>query len=78
MEEMHVSQTLDVKGLNCPLPVLKTKYALAEMKSGEVLEVVSTDPGSGKDIAALVERLGDELIETSEPGSQITFYIRKK
>lgn len=78
MEEIHVSQTLDVRGFNCPMPVLKTKHALAAIRSGEVLEVVSTDPGSRKDITALVERLGDELIETSESGSQISFYIRKK
>jgi tRNA 2-thiouridine synthesizing protein A len=78
VEEIPVSQTLDVRGFNCPMPVLKTKHALKGIRSGEVLEVVSTDPGSIKDITALVERLGHELIETSESGSQISFYIRKK
>ena len=78
MEEIHVSQTLDVREFNCPMPVLKTKHALAGIQSGEVLKVVSTDPGSSQDITALVKRLGHELIETTESGSQISFYIRKK
>jgi tRNA 2-thiouridine synthesizing protein A len=78
VEEIHVSQTLDVRGFNCPIPVLKTRQALTGMPSGEVLEVVSSDPGSRKDMKALIERLGHELLDTSESGSQISYYIRKK
>ena len=78
MEEIRVSQTLDVRGFNCPIPVIRTRKALAGMQSGDVLEVVSSDPGSRKDMKVLVERLGHEMIDTSESGSQISYYIRKK
>jgi tRNA 2-thiouridine synthesizing protein A len=78
VEEIHVSQTLDVRGFNCPIPVLKTRHALTGMLSGEVLEVISSDPGSRKDMIALVERLGHEMLDASEYGSQISYYIRKK
>lgn len=74
---MQADKTLDTKGLNCPMPVLKTKKALDDVSAGQVLEVISTDPGSKSDIPALLNRLGHELVEVKEDGSTITFYIKK-
>ncbi len=78
MEDVKPDQTLDTKGLNCPMPVLKTKKALESVQSGQILEVITTDPGSKSDIPALLRRLGHELVETKEDGGVISFYIKKK
>ncbi|HRC61089.1 MAG TPA: sulfurtransferase TusA family protein, partial [Candidatus Propionivibrio aalborgensis] len=59
---MEIDRNLDVKGLNCPLPILRTKKALAEMESGQVLRVQATDPGSVKDFAAFAKQTGNELV----------------
>ncbi len=75
---VQADEVLDTKGLNCPMPVLKTKKALDAIDSGKVLEVISTDPGSKSDIPALLNRLGHELMETTEEGSTISFFIKKK
>jgi TusA-related sulfurtransferase len=68
---------LDVKGLHCPMPVLKTKKALDLMKTGQVIEVISTDAGYKSDISALCKRLGLELISTTEENGIFRFIIRK-
>lgn len=78
MTEVKADQVLDTKGLNCPMPVLKTKKAIDAIDSGKILEVISTDPGSKSDIPALLKRLGHELLETRESGKEIAFFIRKK
>ncbi len=78
MDDPDVTQTLDARGLNCPLPVLKTKKALDGIEPGQILEVISTDPGSRSDMAVLVQRLGHELLQTKESGGEISFFIRKK
>ncbi len=78
MPEIKADQVLDTKGLNCPMPVLKTKKALDGIQAGQVLEVVATDPGSKSDIPALLKRLGHELVDTREEGNVISFFIRKK
>ena len=78
MAEIKPDQTLDTKGMNCPMPVLKTKKALDSIEPGQVLEVLTTDPGSKSDIPALLDRLGHELLETKEDGGVISFYIKKK
>lgn len=78
MPEIKADQVLDAKGLNCPMPVLKTKKALDGIQAGQVLEVVATDPGSKSDIPALLNRLGHELVDTREEGGVISFFIRKK
>ncbi len=78
MTEIAVDVVLDAKGLNCPMPVLKTKKALQTMGSGQVLEVIATDPGVKLDIPALLKRLGHELLEMREEDGTISFYIRKK
>ncbi len=72
-----VDQTLDCKGLNCPLPVLQTKKAMDGMSAGQVLEMISTDPGSKNDIFAWTKRTGNELLESVEEGGAIKFYIKK-
>lgn len=78
MSEIKPDVVLDTKGMNCPMPVLKTKKAIDGLQSGQVLEVISTDKGSISDIPALLKRLGHELLETKEDSGVIEFYIKKK
>ncbi len=78
MNDIKVDVVLDTKGMNCPIPVLKTKKAIDGIQSGQVIEVIATDPGSKSDIPALLKRLGHELIQTKENGTVIEFFIRKK
>ncbi len=78
MENITANKTLDTSGLNCPLPVLKTKKALEDMQSGEILEVIATDPGAKADIPAFCQRTGNELVKMVEEGEKILFYIKKK
>jgi len=75
---MDFNRDLDARGLNCPLPILRTKKTLNEMASGEVLRVVATDPGSVKDFAAFAKQTGNELLSSSESGGEFTFFIKKK
>lgn len=74
---MNFDRELDARGLNCPLPILKTKKALAELASGQVLKVNSTDPGSVKDMAAFAKQTGNELLSTAEAGGEFVFFMRK-
>jgi len=69
--------TLDARGLNCPLPILRTRKAIASLSSGEVLEVIATDPGSVKDIASFCAQTGHELLEHQEAEGSFLFRIRK-
>ncbi|MCC7150873.1 MAG: sulfurtransferase TusA family protein [Rubrivivax sp.] len=75
---MNVNKELDTRGLNCPLPILKTKKALAEMQAGEVLRVVSTDPGSTRDFQAFARQTGHELVEQSAVGSEFIHLLRRR
>ncbi|MBI5026446.1 MAG: sulfurtransferase TusA family protein [Nitrospirae bacterium] len=77
MPDIQPDVTLDCKGLSCPMPVLKAKKAIDAMKTGQVLRVVATDPGSKADIPALLRRTGNELIETKEEGNTFIFLIKK-
>jgi len=70
-------QVLDAKGLNCPLPILKAKKALKALENGQVLEVLSTDPGSVADFSAFCRTTGNELVEQSEANGIYTYLIRK-
>jgi tRNA 2-thiouridine synthesizing protein A len=70
-------ETLDASGLNCPLPILKTKKALAKMGAGQVLEVISTDAGSVKDIEAFCNQTGNKLISNAEDAGKYLFTIEK-
>lgn len=78
MAEVKPDKTADLKGMNCPLPVLKTKKALDGLQAGQVLQVEITDPGSKADIPAMLNRTGNELIEMKEAGGVFTFVIKKK
>jgi len=70
------TQTLDTSGLNCPLPILKTKKALKGMSAGETLELLATDPGSVADIAAFCNQTGNDLVESSEDSGTYRFVIK--
>ena len=69
---------LDVKGLNCPLPILRTKLLLGELAPGEILHVVATDPHSVLDFRAYCARTGHELLAVHEDGETFQFYLRRK
>jgi tRNA 2-thiouridine synthesizing protein A len=75
---MSFDKELDTRGMNCPLPILKTKKALAEMASGQVLKVVSTDAGSVKDMAAFANQTGNTLVSSAEEKGEYVFMMKKK
>jgi len=75
---MNVDKELDARGLNCPLPILKTKKSLADMASGQVLKVVSTDCGSVKDMQAFSSQTGNPLLEQAEENGEYIFFVQKK
>ena len=68
--------TLDAKGLNCPLPILKARKALKEVPAGGTLEILATDPGSVADFQAFCRQTGNELVEHSEDGGVYRFLIK--
>ena len=70
-------QVLDAKGLNCPLPILKAKKALKDLQAGQLLEVLSTDPGSVADFSAFCRTTGNEMVEQNEVDGVYTYLIRK-
>ena len=75
---MEFHKELDARGLNCPLPILKAKKALAEMTSGEILRVMATDPGSVRDFQAFARQTGNELVDQSENDKEFTFFMKRK
>ena len=75
---MHAQKELDTRGLNCPLPILKAKKALAEMRSGEVLKVVSTDPGSMRDFQAFARQTGNDLVEQETSNDEFIHFLRRR
>jgi tRNA 2-thiouridine synthesizing protein A len=75
---MQFDKELDAKGLNCPLPILRAKKALAEMQAGQVLKIVATDPGSVKDFQAFCKQTGHALLESAEADKVFTFYMKHK
>ena len=75
---MDAHKELDTRGLNCPLPILKAKKALADMVSGELLRVVATDPGSMRDFQAFARQTGNELVEQSESGAEFVHVLRRR
>ncbi len=75
---MDVAKELDTRGLNCPLPILKAKKALADMASGDLLRVVSTDPGSMRDFQAFARQTGNELVEQNTAGAEFTHVLRRR
>jgi len=75
---MDFHKELDARGLNCPLPILKTKKALAEMASGEILRVMATDPGSVRDFQAFAKQTGNELVAQHEANREFVFFMKRK
>jgi len=75
---MNFDKELDARGLNCPLPILRTKKTLAELTGGQVLKIVSTDPGSVKDFQAFAKQTGNELLSSTEGGGEFIFFMKKK
>lgn len=74
----QADRELDARGLNCPLPILRTKKMLAEMQPGDVLRIVATDPGSTKDFLAFSKQTGNELLHSSQEGREYVFLLKKK
>jgi len=75
---MQAQKEIDTRGLNCPLPILKAKKALADMTSGDVLKVVATDPGSVRDFQAFARQTGNELVEQSTHDDEFIHFLRRR
>jgi tRNA 2-thiouridine synthesizing protein A len=75
---MQIARTLDLKGLSCPLPIVKTAQAIKELDSGDLIEALATDPGSVADFNAWCTSTRNELVERSETDGVFRFVIRKK
>jgi TusA-related sulfurtransferase len=73
-----IDKSLDARGLNCPLPILKAKKALAELVSGQVLEVISTDPGSVRDFQAFTKQTGHTLLRQTTVGADHIHLMRRR
>ena len=75
---MQADKEIDTKGLNCPLPILRAKKALAEMVTGQTLKVVATDPGSMRDFVAFAKQTGNELVEQEAVGDEFIHVLRRR
>lgn len=75
---MNIDKELDTRGLNCPLPILKSKKALAEMTSGQILRVLSTDPGSLRDFSNFSRQTGHELLEQQTIGNEFINVLKRR
>ncbi|NVO05646.1 MAG: sulfurtransferase TusA family protein [Rhodoferax sp.] len=75
---MQIDKEIDTRGLNCPLPILKAKKALAELQSGQVLKVVSTDAGSLRDFQAFAKQTGNELLEQETQDTDYIHVLRRR
>jgi len=78
MAVIEISQRVDARGLSCPMPIVKTAQAIKTIPSGAYLEVLATDPGSTKDLAAWSRTTGNELVEQSADGGVFRFVLRRK
>ena len=75
---MDIAKEVDARGLNCPLPILKAKKALAELQSGQLLKVLSTDAGSVRDFQAFAKQTGNELVDQQSAGDEFTHVLRRR
>jgi len=75
---MEFQKDVDARGLNCPLPILRAKKALAEMTSGDVLRVTATDPSSVRDFQAFAKQTGNTLLEHATNDKEFVFFMRRK
>jgi tRNA 2-thiouridine synthesizing protein A len=74
---MQFTKELDVRGMNCPMPILRSKKAIGEIESGQVLKVLATDPGSVKDMQAFANQTGNELLNSAEASGIYTYFLKK-
>ena len=72
-----VAEKLDTRGMSCPLPIVKTRKAINQIKCGEILQVTATDPGSIKDMASFCEQTGNRLVDSNESANGFVFLIEK-
>ena len=72
-----IAEKLDARGMNCPLPILRTRKAINQLKTGEILEVTATDPGSIKDMASFCDQTGHRLVSSAEAENSYVFLIEK-
>lgn len=75
---MNIDKELDTRGLNCPLPILKAKKALADMTGGQLLRVVSTDAGSARDFQAFAKQTGNELVDQQTVGNEFIHVLKRR
>lgn len=75
---MEFDKEVDASGLNCPLPILRCKKGLSDMRAAQVLKVIATDPGSVKDFNAFCVQTGHELLQLDQDETSFTFYIKKR
>ena len=75
---MQIDQEVDTRGMNCPLPILKAKKALAGMESGQLLKVVATDTGSLRDFQAFAKQTGNELVHQETVGEEFIHVLRRR
>jgi len=78
MQEIHVDREIDTRGLNCPLPILRAKKALADLASGQVLKIVSTDPGSMRDFKAFCKQTGNELLLQQTIDKDFVHFLKRR
>ena len=78
MTTVEITTTVDAKGLSCPMPIVRTAQAVKPLLSGAFIELLATDPGSVKDVAAWCRSTGNELVEQTAEGAVFRFVIRKK
>ena len=75
---MEANKEVDARGMNCPLPILKAKKALADMNSGELLKVIATDPGSMRDFQAFARQTGNELVQQQAVNEEFIHLLRRR
>ena len=75
---MNFDKELDARGLNCPLPILRAKKALGDITAGQILKIISTDPGAIKDFQAFSKQTGNELLSSAEASGEFVFFMKKK
>ena len=75
---MEIHKEIDTRGLNCPLPILRAKKALTELRSGQLLKVVATDPGSTRDFQAFARQTGNELVDQQTVGAEFIHVLRRR
>lgn len=77
-DALNIDREIDTRGLNCPLPILRAKKALGELASGQLLKVVSTDPGSLRDFQAFARQTGNALVDQQTVGEEYVHVLRRR